>query len=348
MRKKSMLLSLLVVVMSILAACQGAETPLSGEFATPTTVKSTSTPAQELFNSPVPQSSTFESPVTPAESPQKSTQVAALFPGKIAFHSNRTGLLEVYILDGKTGQVERVTSYNEEAFEPSWAPDCESIIFSSGSNSDSNIEVYKMDLDGNNVSTNLSNHPERDDWMGAWSPKGDLIAYQSNFEGRLNVCFMDLNGQDKGCIERDAYNNALPAWSPDGSMIVFISDRDGDWEIFTASVEGDTEAIQLTDNNYTDTHPQFSPDGTKIAFSADPYTNYDVFVMDIDGSDAVRLTIDPEDEVMPHWMGNERLVFASEKTQDWELYLMDSDGANVEQITNTPGLDKWPVWCSTE
>lgn len=59
--------------------------------------------------------------------------------------------------------------------------------------------------------------------------------------------------------------NMLARFAPDGRSIVFQSNRDGNWEIYRASVDG-SQAVRLTNDPAVDETPCFSPDGRWIAF----------------------------------------------------------------------------------
>lgn len=304
----------------LLSACQGAE-----QEATHTFESAPLTPQPQVFESPL-------------------EQPGVHFDGVIAFHSKRSGALQIYVLQGDAGETVRLTNDTGGAFEPSWSPDCGSIVFASGRDDPNSFELYTMLNDGSEQTRLLENQPA-DDWAPAWSPVGDIIAYQTNQAGKLSVCFVTVDGEPQGCLE-SGYSNALPSWSPDGSKILFTSDRGGGgWDVYVTDVQGDSTPMQLTDNDVVDMHPQFSPDGQFIAFDSKRAGNYDIFIMNADGSGEIRLTTDGADDVTPRWVGNEQLVFASARTSEWELYLMDRDGGNVTRLTYTAGMNKWPVWC---
>lgn len=323
--RKMLTLGLLLMVL-VVSACQETE---SGVTATP-------------FESPLDSAQALESPV---EVPEASLPQ---FQGKIAFHSKREGNLQIYLLDGDALTLERLTTDPFGAFEPSWSPDCGSIAFSSGRDSKDSFEIYSMRSDGSDQKRLFKHQPE-DDWAPAWSPDGNVIAYQTNPGGRFNICFVSVEGEKLGCLEEGA-NNASPHWSPDGERIVFTSNRDGDWDIYVADWQEPSEVVKLTDNDFVEKYPQFSPDGSYVAFASERDDNFDIFVMRADGTEETRLTDHSADDVSPRWVGDDKLVFASQRSlvdgfPDWDIYLMDRDGANIVQLTDVAGLDKWPVWC---
>ena len=71
-----------------------------------------------------------------------------------------------------------------------------------------------------------------------------------------------------------------PEWSPNDSLIVFISDRSGNWDIWTIPSDGGN-VTQLTTNPGNDMYPCWSPDGTKIAFTSDRSGNRDIWIIDV-------------------------------------------------------------------
>lgn len=325
--KKLLLLTLALLMGILIVSCMG----------------STKTQAPEPFDSPLPATDqpTFVSPLG------ESTERVPRFPGKIAFHSDRSGSLQIHVVHGDTGKVECLTDSPSQAFEPSWSPDCQSLVFASGRGGRDDFELYMIRVNGSDQ-TQVFENPTVDDWSPAWSPRNDLIAYQTNKGGSLNVCLAEVDGKSKGCLEKGAYNNALPSWSPDGDKILFVSDRDGDWEIYVTEMYTSSTPIQLTHNTYEDMHPQFSPDGRSIAFASKRQGNFDIFILKADGSDEVQLTTDSGDDIIPRWVGNDRIVFTSVRTLDWDLYLMSRDGKNISQLTHERGLDKWPAWCPSD
>ena len=49
-----------------------------------------------------------------------------------------------------------------------------------------------------------------------------------------------------------------PAWSPDGTALAFATNRDGNYEIYTANDDG-SRPVRLTDNERDDRDPTWFP-----------------------------------------------------------------------------------------
>lgn len=289
----------------------------------------------------------LDSPLEPETTSAMSSPILGLvgFEGKLAFHSDRYGVLQIFQMDGKSGEITQLTNDPAKAVEPDWSPDCTALAFTSGRNGMNSLEVYTMNSDGSDQTRLFENQPA-DDWAPSWSPDGETIAYQSNESGKINVCFAGTNGEEKGCLIAGDNSNALPSWHPNGDKIVFLSDMGGDWEIHVATVGENSASTPLSDNRYEDLHPRFSPDGNHIAFASKRSDISDIFVIDADGSNERRLTNSGSEDVTPRWIGDDHLVFASDRTGNWELYMMDTNGQNLVRLTHSAGMDKWPSWCA--
>jgi TolB protein len=132
-----------------------------------------------------------------------------------------------------------------------------------------------------------------------------------------------------------------PAWSPDGSKIAFTTDRDGNKEIYVASVDG-SNPVRLTSNSAADYEPTWSPNGARIAFVSTRAGSPDIFTMSVDGSNVTRLTITPGVEADPAWSADGRIAFASDRDGPANIYVMNADGSGVTRLTSTGG--DHPAW----
>lgn len=147
-----------------------------------------------------------------------------------------------------------------------------------------------------------------------------------------------------------ADNPARAAFPGQNGKIAFMSDRDGDYEIYSVSPTGSGRQ-QLTDNTVFDAYPAWSPSGQKVAFvkARKPRPGSggnEIYKMNSDGSNVVRLTDNPGFDTLPAWSPNGgKIVFFSRGNEAGEvgasLYTMLADGTRRTKIldsgTGQPG-----------
>lgn len=101
----------------------------------------------------------------------------------------------------------------------------------------------------------------------AWSPRGDLVAFQNFDDHYYHVWVMAPDGSGLRGVTSGPADHREPAWSPDGTRIAFSSDRggSGSYDIWSAEV-ATGELKQWTHGAGEEHSPAWSPDGTRIAF----------------------------------------------------------------------------------
>jgi hypothetical protein len=118
-----------------------------------------------------------------------------------------------------------------------------------------------------------------------WGP-GGLIAYA----GCSDACGIHLINPDQpDSLRRLTSSQADIAykWSPQGDRLVYMSNANGPFELFTASVNGDFR--QLTGFGASTGAPAWSPDGGQIAFLSNRDGTFGLFIMNADGSSVIKL-----------------------------------------------------------
>ncbi len=105
-----------------------------------------------------------------------------------------------------------------------------------------------------------------------WSPRGDLVAFQSFAGGTFHLWVMDPDGSGVGQRTGGHGDDREPRFSPDGSRIAFSSDRafNGTYDVWIV----DVATGQLTPVTTTlaatgagdEFEPTWSPDGAEVAF----------------------------------------------------------------------------------
>jgi tricorn protease len=79
---------------------------------------------------------------------------------------------------------------------------------------------------------------------------------------------------------------AYPALSPDGKTIAFFSDKSGDYQLYTQSVDGGEWTALTTDLDRTNYKLAWSPDGKKILFGN---KDYSLFFVDVAAKKRVKI-----------------------------------------------------------
>ena len=319
----------LAVLLLVIASCGEGADPV--DTSTTATTTNTSASTTEGVASPDP---TVEGPEVPE--------------GKIAFHSDRDGNGEIYVMNADGSGLTNLTNNPADDCCSDWSPDGSRIAFSS--NRDANdenrttIEIYVMDADGSNQ-TRLTNNRDNDS-NPAWSPDGSRIAFSSNRESSLNieVFVMDADGSNQTNLTNTPGFDGLFGidWSPDGSRIAFYSDRDDNREIYVMNADG-SDQTNLTNSPANDVGPDWSPDGSRIAFTSMPAGTNDayIYVMDADGSNQTRLS-NGEDGQEPAWSPDgSRIAF---RGHPGDIFIMDADGSNATNLTDDADFDTAPTW----
>src|SRR6266513_1051978 len=279
---------------------------------------------------------------------QFSLPAAAGLRGTIAFHSNRDGDFDIYVMNADGSNVTQVTQNDINEFDPIWSPDGKQIAF--GRCLDvCDVVVINADGSGERVIFH-------DGFPGAWSPDGTRIAFASNRNGGDEVFVMNADGSVITQLTHNDFVRDFPtAWSPNGKQIRFQSDRDGNTELYVMNVDG-THVTRLTNNDASDEgdHAGWSPDGRRILFSSTrDGGDLDIFVMNADGTGVNQLTHNDfiaDDD--PVWSPDgKQIAFHSTRDGDEDIFVMNADGTGVIQLTNTsvlpdgsPIFDAVPAW----
>jgi Tol biopolymer transport system component len=110
---------------------------------------------------------------------------------KIAFVSNRTGNLEIFVTDIAGVNATNVTNKAATDYAPAWSPDSKRLAFAT--NRDGDAEVYTMTATGGSP-TNRSRDLGKDE-EPVWSPDGKQIAFmRADADGYYDVWTMRANG----------------------------------------------------------------------------------------------------------------------------------------------------------
>lgn len=251
--------------------------------------------------------------------------------GKIAFHSNRDGNFDIYVMNPDGSDVTQLTHTSLDEYFPIWSPDGTRLTF--GRCGDM-CDVVVINADGSGERTVFHGG-----FPGAWSPDGNRIAFAG--PGGINV----MNADGTGVVLVSDFES-VSGWSRDGRQLLIATSRDGDLEAYALNLDG-SGLIRITDNTANDGGERWSPDNSRIAFHSDADGDREIDVMNADGSGVTQLTHnDGITDQFPAWSPDGgQLVFESDRNGDTEIYVMKSDGSGVTQLTSHDGvIDGAPSW----
>ena len=115
-------------------------------------------------------------------------------------------------------------------------------------------------------------------------------------------------------------------------------------ELVWVDAKGTRGAIVGEENYYTQLW--LSPDGRRVALDrADKESGAnDIVIIDVERPQVpLRLTVDPESDVRPIWVGNDRVAWASGREGVYDLYLKNVSGKTPEELLLSSSESKFAV-----
>jgi tricorn protease len=189
----------------------------------------------------------------------------------IYFISDRdTGVMNLYSYDLASKQTKKLTDYKEYDIKwPSLGPDA--IVYENGGllyefnvqtakTRNIPIQVHAEDLEARPEFKNVTQN------IGSFSLSPS--AARALFDARGNIFTVPT---EHGSIrdissETSSVHELNPAWSPDGKSIAFLSDKTGEYELYTRPQMGGEETRITTDGGVYRYGPSWSPDSKKLLY----------------------------------------------------------------------------------
>ena len=129
--------------------------------------------------------------------------------GRIAFHSDRDGNQEIYVMDADGSNQTRLTNNGAEDSEPVWSPNGSKIAFMS--DRDGNFEIYVMNADGSNQTRLTNDHGQEK--LPRWSPDGSKIVFMSARNVDYEIYVMNADGSNQINVTNSPGDDVAHDWS---------------------------------------------------------------------------------------------------------------------------------------
>lgn len=257
------------------------------------------------------------------------------------------------ILDLASGK-RRIVYSSEETFEaPNWTPDGQALIYNSKG------RLYRFDLSTLTPTVIDTGAATRNNNDHLISPDGTLLGVSNHSEedgGQSAIYILPINGGTPRRVT-PLVPSYLHGWSPDGKFLAYCGARDGIYDIYTISVNGDEET-RLTNTPGLDDGPEYSPDGKYIYFNSSRSGTMQIWRMYPDGNEQKQITNDEYNNWFAHFAPDgQKFVFltyikdvepvAHPPNKHVYLRLMPADGgqaAVVAYLYGGQGTINVPSW----
>jgi len=156
---------------------------------------------------------------------------------KLAFMSDRSGTMEIWVSDRDGKNARQVTAVGS-AGTPRWSPDSKTIVFDASGKSGAGI--YSVPLEGS-AAPRLLTPDDADDRCPSWSHDAKWIYFASRRTGRFEVWKIPAQGGTPIQLTRKGGHAALE--SPDGKRVFYAKAAFAYPEIWQVPADGGQEKI---------------------------------------------------------------------------------------------------------
>jgi eukaryotic-like serine/threonine-protein kinase len=274
--------------------------------------------------------------------------------GQLAFASDRSGTVQIYLMDVASGEVQPITNLEDGACQPSWSPDGERLVFISPCSGNSETypgaAMFIINADGSGL-TLLPSSPGGD-FDPSWSPDGQFILFSSVRDGSIPRLY--LYHLADGTVERLSQKDRrdqMGTWSPDGQTIAFVTTRDGPMRIYLMNADGTEQRPFSASGSKLNLWPTWSPDGKVLMFTQKAKANsLPMLIATTLSRESVHIEVRVTQDNSPmregryspdgYWIAYEQWA----DDRDREVYLMTANGTTRTNLSSSPSLDFDPAW----
>ncbi|MFC2123617.1 TolB family protein [Bacteroidota bacterium] len=235
----------------------------------------------------------------------------------------------------------RVVYHAIEHFEaPNWSRDGKTLIFNSKG------LLYSIPAEGGTpkqIDTDFATRCNNDHGISTDGTQL-VISDQSQGEGRSLIYTLPIQGGTPTLVTKNG-PSYWHGWSPDDKTLAYCAERNGNYDIYTISVNGGKE-MRLTTTDGLDDGPDYSPDGEYIYFNSVRTGTMQIWRMKTDGSEQEQVTFDEYQDWFPHpspdgkwivFISYQKEVEGHPANKDVMLRLMSVDDGEIRVLAKLFG-----------
>ena len=255
--------------------------------------------------------------------------------------SKRDTTSYIQTVDVTTGHIKTVAVYNDHFEAPNWHPDNYLIINSRG-------KIYTLQPESGDLKQLDTGFAIQCNNDHGYSPDGKMLAISHNAKDdpspksyKSCIYILPMSGGTPRRITPEV-PSYWHGWSPDGKLLTYTGERDGEYDIYTISVNGGKEK-RLTRATGLDDGPEYSPDGKYIYFNSFRTGHMQLWRMRANGSKPEQLTFDENSNWFPHPSPDGKYIAYISYTEDQQqghpfgkqvkLRLMDLETREIRDLT---------------
>ena len=261
---------------------------------------------------------------------------------QVMFQSDRSGTLDLYLLDESTGRVEPIVQGPGHACFPAWSPDGKWIVYSYAHFTKTAFEAKQTGgQDGYNlfIVPAVGGEPRRltsgqhRDYCATFSRDGKTIYFSSTRgnDGRYaSVSILTIpttGGEPKTLLKCDQRDRAAvqATFSPDGRVMAYghVAGYRGQWGIWLARADAPTDSIALTAPDVPFYGPRWHPTKALLACTGSRRGDrgWQVYLVCLRTGQLQRVSVGPGNSRSPAWSPDGKwLVFEDNRTGSYKLY----------------------------